>query len=72
MNLSGTMFAFPPENPVHTRQLRIFTPGGAPLRRGDGSKVRARMFAPSMGIPEDPATGSAAAALAAYLAPKRS
>ncbi len=32
--------------------------------------VRARMFGPSLGIPEDPATGSAAAALAGYLAPK--
>ncbi len=30
--------------------------------------IRARMFAPSLGIGEDPATGSAAAALAAYLA----
>lgn len=29
--------------------------------------VRARMFAPSLGIAEDPATGAAAAALAAYL-----
>lgn len=33
----------------------------------DGSRIRARMFAPLAGIPEDPATGSAAAALAAYL-----
>jgi trans-2,3-dihydro-3-hydroxyanthranilate isomerase len=32
-----------------------------------GSAVRARMFAPLFGIPEDPATGSAAAALAAVL-----
>jgi trans-2,3-dihydro-3-hydroxyanthranilate isomerase len=30
--------------------------------------IRARMFAPSLGIGEDPATGSAAACLAAYLA----
>lgn len=29
--------------------------------------LRARMFAPGMGIPEDPATGAAAAALAAWL-----
>ena len=34
----------------------------------EGSQVRARMFAPEAGIPEDPATGSAAAALAGYLA----
>jgi trans-2,3-dihydro-3-hydroxyanthranilate isomerase len=34
----------------------------------DGVDFRARMFAPGVGIPEDPATGSAAAALAGYLA----
>jgi trans-2,3-dihydro-3-hydroxyanthranilate isomerase len=33
-----------------------------------GSDIRARMFAPGFGIAEDPATGSAAAALAGYLA----
>ncbi|MDX1665261.1 MAG: PhzF family phenazine biosynthesis protein [Candidatus Promineifilaceae bacterium] len=33
----------------------------------DDSPVYARMFAPALGIPEDPATGSAAAALAGYL-----
>lgn len=33
----------------------------------DGDAVRARMFAPLDGIPEDPATGSAACALAALL-----
>ncbi|HVY81299.1 MAG TPA: PhzF family phenazine biosynthesis protein [Steroidobacteraceae bacterium] len=32
-----------------------------------GSHIRARMFAPTMGVFEDPATGSAAAALAGYL-----
>jgi trans-2,3-dihydro-3-hydroxyanthranilate isomerase len=32
-----------------------------------GSDVRARMFAPGLGITEDPATGGAAAALAGYL-----
>ncbi|MDU8945672.1 PhzF family phenazine biosynthesis protein [Ovoidimarina sediminis] len=36
--------------------------------RRTGSKIRARMFAPLDGVPEDPATGSAAAALTAYLA----
>jgi trans-2,3-dihydro-3-hydroxyanthranilate isomerase len=34
----------------------------------DPSKIRTRMFAPLSNIPEDPATGSAAAALAALLA----
>lgn len=33
-----------------------------------GSDVRARMFAPAMGIAEDPATGAASATLAGYLA----
>jgi len=33
-----------------------------------GSNVRARMFAPGIGVPEDPATGSAAVGLAGYLA----
>jgi trans-2,3-dihydro-3-hydroxyanthranilate isomerase len=33
-----------------------------------GGTVRVRMFAPAMGIPEDPATGAAAAGLAGYLA----
>ena len=33
----------------------------------DGSDLRSRMFAPSIGIEEDPATGSAATALAGYL-----
>lgn len=36
--------------------------------RRDGASVQARMFAPLDGILEDPATGSAAAALTAYLA----
>lgn len=36
-----------------------------------GVDIRARMFAPEMGIAEDPATGAAAAALAGYLAATR-
>ncbi len=34
----------------------------------EGSDIRARMFAPGLSVPEDPATGSACAALAGYLA----
>jgi trans-2,3-dihydro-3-hydroxyanthranilate isomerase len=34
----------------------------------EGDALRARMFAPGMGIAEDPATGAAASALAGYLA----
>ncbi|MFL5338302.1 MAG: PhzF family phenazine biosynthesis protein, partial [Geminicoccaceae bacterium] len=37
------------------------------VRRSAGDQFRARMFAPGAGIVEDPATGSAAAALAGYL-----
>lgn len=37
------------------------------VRRGDGV-LRARMFSPAFGIPEDPATGSACAALGGYIA----
>jgi trans-2,3-dihydro-3-hydroxyanthranilate isomerase len=33
----------------------------------EGNHLRARMFAPAMGIDEDPATGAAASALAGYL-----
>jgi trans-2,3-dihydro-3-hydroxyanthranilate isomerase len=40
--------------------------GGTP-----GTTLRARMFAPAMGISEDPATGAAASALAGYLAADR-
>ena len=50
----------------------IAAPGGAPdihlyVRSGDEFDIRARMFAPMDGIPEDPATGSANCALAALL-----
>jgi trans-2,3-dihydro-3-hydroxyanthranilate isomerase len=38
---------------------------------GEPERVRARMFAPLYGVAEDPATGSAAAALGAYLATLR-
>jgi len=34
----------------------------------EGYDIHARMFGPGAGVPEDPATGSAAAALAGYLA----
>ena len=37
-----------------------------------GHDVRARMYAPSIGVPEDPATGSACVALAGYLAARDS
>ncbi len=36
-------------------------------RREPATVIRARMFAPGLGVPEDPATGSAAGALGCYL-----
>lgn len=39
-----------------------------PVARLDDATWRVRMFAPSLGVPEDPATGAAAAALAGWLA----
>ena len=41
----------------------VVAPGGAP-----GVDLHVRMFAPEVGVPEDPATGSACAALGGYLA----
>lgn len=46
---------------------RFAAHGSLYLYARDGSDVRARMFAPRTGIHEDPATGSAAAALGALL-----
>jgi trans-2,3-dihydro-3-hydroxyanthranilate isomerase len=42
--------------------------GGVYVWAWDGDAIKARFFAPEMGITEDPATGSAAVALAAVLA----
>ena len=38
----------------------------------EGSDIRARMYAPGISVPEDPATGSACAALGGYLAARDS
>jgi trans-2,3-dihydro-3-hydroxyanthranilate isomerase len=46
-----------------SRMVYVVAPGG----RGHGVDLHVRMFAPAAGVPEDPATGSAAAALAGYL-----
>jgi trans-2,3-dihydro-3-hydroxyanthranilate isomerase len=35
---------------------------------GSGGRFKTRMFSPSLGVPEDPATGSAAGPLAVHLA----
>lgn len=47
-------------------EIFIFAAGG----ELPGSHIHARMFAPALNVPEDPATGSAAAALAGYLVPR--
>lgn len=46
-----------------TNELFFFAEGG----RLPGAEIHGRMFAPGLGVPEDPATGSAVAALAGYL-----
>jgi trans-2,3-dihydro-3-hydroxyanthranilate isomerase len=46
-----------------TKEIFVFAPGGD----RPGSDYHARMFAPGLSVPEDPATGSANAALAGYL-----
>jgi trans-2,3-dihydro-3-hydroxyanthranilate isomerase len=43
-------------------------PGGVSCYAMDGGHVHARVFVPSLGVPEDPATGSAAGPLAVHLA----
>ncbi|MBI1259217.1 MAG: PhzF family phenazine biosynthesis isomerase [Chloroflexi bacterium] len=48
---------------IGARGLFLFAPGG----ELPGTTVHARMYAPQMGITEDPATGSAAGPLGAYL-----
>lgn len=45
-------------------EIFVFAAGG----EREGSDFHARMFAPGLSVPEDPATGSANAALAGYLA----
>jgi trans-2,3-dihydro-3-hydroxyanthranilate isomerase len=49
-----------------TPEIFVFAAGGERA----GSDFHARMFAPGLNVPEDPATGSACAALAGYLAPR--
>jgi trans-2,3-dihydro-3-hydroxyanthranilate isomerase len=52
-----------PPGPHHSRDVYAVAGDFAP-----GGRLKARMWAPADGIPEDPATGSAAAALASSLA----
>jgi trans-2,3-dihydro-3-hydroxyanthranilate isomerase len=57
-----------PMEPVWSEQMRAAGADSIYLYApGDGCDYRARMFSPTAGIPEDPATGSASALLAAQL-----
>lgn len=60
-----------PSEPAWTRAMEIAAADSiylyAPLPPGQGADFRARMFSPTAGIPEDPATGSAAAIMTAQL-----
>ena len=51
-----------------TAQLAALGRSGLALVAWDGSTARARVFAGHIGVPEDPATGSAALGLGVYLA----
>lgn len=49
------------------RALATLAPGCVSVFAAEGTRVRSRMFAPALGIDEDPATGSAAGPIAAHL-----
>ena len=50
------------------RALAALGEFGVSCFAGSGAQWRTRMFAPALGVPEDPATGSAAGPLAVHLA----
>src|SRR4051794_8727095 len=50
------------------RELARLTSGGISCFARDGERWKVRVFAPGSGVPEDPATGSAAGPLAVHLA----
>lgn len=50
------------------RALVRLTDAGVSCFAGSGTRWKTRMFAPAQGVPEDPATGSAAGPLAVHLA----
>ena len=56
---------------VDTRALGELGELGVSCFAGDGSRWKTRVFAPALGVPEDPATGSAAGPLAVHLARHR-
>ena len=71
MPLEYLILEYPDEETVHTLAPDFEVLGelfGTLTYTRSGERVRARFFAPDAGVPEDPATGSAAVALAARLA----
>jgi trans-2,3-dihydro-3-hydroxyanthranilate isomerase len=52
---------------VDLRAVAAYGGAGVSVFTWDGTGARARVFAAGAGVPEDPATGSAAVALGAYL-----
>jgi trans-2,3-dihydro-3-hydroxyanthranilate isomerase len=54
--------------PDYARLARLQGFVGTSCFAGEGSEWKTRMFAPADGVPEDPATGSAAGPLACHLA----
>lgn len=57
MNLSETVFVFPPDNPAHTRKLRIFTPGGELPFAGHPTLGTAHVLAATGRVPVESARG---------------
>lgn len=53
--------------PDFARLGEIVADGGVSCFHADGLRVKTRCFVPEMGVPEDPATGSAAGPLAVHL-----
>jgi trans-2,3-dihydro-3-hydroxyanthranilate isomerase len=51
-NYSETTFVFPPENPEHTRRVRIFTPGGELAFAGHPTVGTAFVLAHELGLTE--------------------
>src|SRR6266851_5261803 len=75
MNFAESVFVLPAESEEAVASLRPDMSAlaelpaiGANCFAGAGRRWKTRMFAPAYGVPEDPATGSAAGPLAVHLA----
>jgi trans-2,3-dihydro-3-hydroxyanthranilate isomerase len=53
--------------PYFSALARVARDAGTTLAAGEGTRWTSRMFAPGLGVPEDPATGSAAGPLVTHL-----